>query len=141
MIENLNKEISKELLSYVLGRQVYGFCSDNDKKDKVIKTTCYMMYNNLDREDYYITKLELAYKIKEWIKNTSNEYEISSINIYSGFDDDKYEDGYFCILGQGWTKEYTFYAEDEVLAIIKAGQFYLDKHYDLFLYKEKDKWK
>lgn len=141
MYKDLNKEISKQLLSHVLGREVYGFCYDNDKKDKIIKTTCYMMYNNLDREDYYITKLELAYKIKEWIKNTSDEYEISSINIYSGFDYDKYEDGYFCILGQGWTKESTFYAEDEVLAIIKAGEFYLDKHYDLFLYKDKEKWK
>lgn len=141
MYQKLENLISKELISHILGRKVWGFCKDNDKPDKILKTTCYMMYNNLNRDYYYFTKLELAYMIKEWIKNKSNEHGIPFTNIHSGFDDEIYEDGYFCILGQGWDASKTFYADDEVFAIIKAGEYFLELHYDLFLYRDKQNWK
>lgn len=137
----LEDVISKELLSHVLGRKVWGFCKDNYNPDKILKTTCYMLYNNLDSNQYHFTKLELAYLIKEWIKNKSYEHEIPSTNIHSGFDDEIYEDGYFCILGQGWSGSKKFYDNDEVFAIIKAGEYFLNLHYDVYLYRDELNWK
>ena len=139
--DDLSKNISKELLSHILGREVYGFCQDNDEKDKKIITTCYMLYNNLDKDDYTFSKLELAYLIKEWIRKTSKKYKIYFINIHSGFDDNKC-DGYYCTLEQGNVRgNKFFFSDDEVLTIIMAGQYYLETYYDMFLHQDKKEWK
>ncbi len=140
-MKKLEDLVSKKLMSHILGREVFGFCKDNDRPDKILKTTCYMLYRGLEREDYNFTKLELAKKMKEWIKITESKYEIPFINIYSGFDDDVSESGYFCILSLYYSIVQKFYGEDEEEAIFKAAQYYLDTYYDEYLYQDKKEWK
>lgn len=141
-MEKLENFVSKELMSHILEREVYGFCKDNDRPNKILKTTCYMLYNGLEREDYTFTKLELAKKMKDWIRKTALKYEIPFINLYSGFDDDENESGALCILSKDWLKAVkTFYADDEEEAIFKAAQYYLETYYEEYLYQDKKYWK
>lgn len=140
-MKNLENLVSKELMSHILEREVYGFCKDNHKPDKILKTTCYMLYNGLEREDYIFTKLELAKKMKDWIRKTELKYEIPFINLYSGFDTDVSENGGICILGMYYTSVQKFYEKDEEEAIFKAAQYYLETYYEEYLYQDKKYWK
>lgn len=111
-------EISKELLSEVIGKEIREFAIEKNELRYILEDD-----NNSIPELYYINIYELAHKCKEW---AFDSFYLSIITFK--INDDLYKCEIADIkdsLGE-WSNKYSFRIDNEIKAIFKACEWILD---------------
>lgn len=103
-------EISKELLSEIIGKEIREFAIEKNELRYI-----YQDDTKSIPDLYFINIYELAHKCKEWLKNN-----VSNAN--SGFNNAHMS---FCYI-ENYNIQDIFYADTEVEAIIKACTYILN---------------